>query len=147
MKRKAPLWLIATGLAFTGAPSVTAQAALDSAKTSASDDSGDFFLQKVHPLLESKCFGCHGEPKDREAEFDMRTREGLVKGGESGKAGLVPGAPDKSRMFQAVMRQGKLKMPPKDRNKLSVAEIEILRRWIAAGAPWTPGRIPEWKDN
>ena len=90
MKRKAPLWLIATGLAFTGAPSVTAQAALDPAKTSASDDSGDFFLQKVHPLLESKCFGCHGEPKDREAEFDMRTREGLVKGGESGKAGLVP---------------------------------------------------------
>src|SRR5436309_9343823 len=109
--------------------------------------SPDYFLQKVHPLLEAKCFGCHGEPKDREAEFDMRTRQGLLKGGESGQTALVPGDPDQSRMFQAVLRRGKLKMPPKDRNQLSPEEIEALRQWIAAGAAWTEpkGGKPKWE--
>src|SRR5213595_1704658 len=93
----------------------------------------DFFLEKVHPLLESKCFGCHGEPKDREADLDMRTRAGLLKGGESGKPALIPSQPDQSPLFQAVLRQGKLKMPPKDRNKLEPEEVEILRRWIVDG--------------
>jgi hypothetical protein len=101
------------------------------------DAVSDAFLHaEVKPLLEARCFGCHGEPKDREAEFDMRTRAGLLKGGESGQPALVPGDPDKSRMFQAVLRKGKLKMPPKERNRLTGEEIEILRKWIAAGAPW-----------
>src|SRR5829696_586821 len=84
-----------------------------------------FFSDKVFPLLEAKCFGCHGEPKDREAEFDMRTRNGLLKGGESGQPALVPHEPEKSRMLHAVLRQGELKMPPKDRNRLTTDEIEI----------------------
>src|SRR5437016_4497455 len=61
----------------------------------------DFFLETVHPLLESKCFGCHGEDKKNiEAELDMSTREGLLKGGESGEPALVPGNPEKSKMFR-----------------------------------------------
>ena len=102
----------------------------------ASAEAADFFPQIVRPLLEAKCFGCHGEEKDREAEFDMRTREGLLKGGESGKPALVPGEPEKSPMFRAVLRTEKLKMPPKERNKLSDVEVETLRQWIAAGAQW-----------
>src|SRR5689334_15931721 len=51
-----------------------AQSPQSTTTTSASDSNPDppkeFFLQKVHPLLEQKCFGCHGEPKDREGEFD-----------------------------------------------------------------------------
>src|ERR1043166_3164963 len=98
--------------------------------------SPEFFSSKVYPLLEAKCFGCHGELKDREGEFDMRTREGLLKGGESGKPALIPGKPDESPMFRAVLRTEKLKMPPKERNKLSIEEIELLRQWIAGGSPW-----------
>jgi hypothetical protein len=97
-------------------------------------DGVDVFFTPKSNLLEARCFGCHGEPKDREAEFDMRMRAGLLKGGEWPTAG--PGRSDKSRMFQAVLREGKLKMPPKERNRLTGEEIEILRKWIAAGAPW-----------
>jgi hypothetical protein len=109
-------------------------------------ESGDFFSQKVHPLLEAKCFGCHGEPKDREAELDMRTRAGLLKGGESGKPALVAGQPNQSPMFKAVLRQGKLKMPPKERNKLELEEIEIIRQWITDGALWSEPKEgkPKW---
>ena len=138
-------------LAWTGSGISEATASGDSGKAdnaAARPEAGaEFFLQKVHPLLEAKCFGCHGEPKDREADFDMRTRGGLLKGGESGKPGLVPSEPGQSPLFQAVLRQGKLKMPPKERNKLEADEIEIIRRWIADGAPWTEPKAgkPKWE--
>src|ERR1051325_7022464 len=119
---------------FVRLPAADRSSSPGSAVSPASGD--EFFLQKVHPLLEAKCFGCHGEEKDREGKFDMRTRDGLLKGGESGKPALVPGKPDKSRMFQAVQRRGKLKMPPKERNALSAVEAAVLREWILAGAPW-----------
>ena len=101
-----------------------------------SAEDNNFFYQKVYPLLESKCFGCHGEEKDREGAFDMRTREGLLKGGESGKPALVPGNPEKSPIYRAVLRTEKLKMPPKERNRLSEQEVALLRQWIETGAPW-----------
>jgi hypothetical protein len=98
----------------------------------------EFFIQKVQPLLQQKCFGCHGEDKDGiEGELDMSTREGLLKGGESAKPSLVPGQPEKSPMYLAILRQDDdFKMPPKDRNALSKDEIEIVRQWILSGAPW-----------
>ena len=100
-------------------------------------DARELFLEKVQPILQSKCLGCHGDDKKNiEAELDMSTREGLLKGGESGAPSLVPGNPEKSKMFRGVLRQGKFKMPPKDRNKLEPDEIESLRQWIVAGAPW-----------
>ena len=99
----------------------------------------EFFIQKVQPLLQDKCLGCHGDDeKNIEADLDMRTREGLLKGGESGEAALVPSQPEKSPMYRAILRQDKkFKMPPKDRNALSKDEIEIFRKWILAGAPWS----------
>src|SRR2546425_6963601 len=128
--------LLLAGMASGLAGSPADSSASRPVPNTVANGANDFFLQKVHPLLETKCFGCHGEPKDREAEFDMRTREGLLKGGESGKPPVVPGEPDRSRLLQAVLRKGKLKMPPKDLNKLSADEIEVLRKWIASGAPW-----------
>jgi len=93
------------------------------------------FTADVLPLLRRKCFGCHGDGTDLEGKLDLRTRAGMLKGGESGPA-LVPGKPEKSRLYQSVLRTGKLQMPPKERNKLTKAETEVLRKWIAGGAPW-----------
>ena len=152
MKRNAASCWLAAALTFASRlggegvpPAVSSEAPAAAAALPAA--AADFFRDKVHPLLEAKCFGCHGEPKDREGEFEMRTREGLLKGGESGEAALVPGDPDKSRMFEAVLRRGKLKMPPKERNKLETEEIEVLRQWIAGGAPWAEpkGGKPRWE--
>ncbi|MGZ4974883.1 MAG: PSD1 and planctomycete cytochrome C domain-containing protein, partial [Limisphaerales bacterium] len=106
----------------------------------------EFFQQKVYPLLQSKCIGCHGDAGQMEADLDLRTREGFLKGGESGQPALVPGNPDKSRAFTAVLRTGKLKMPPKERNKLDAQEIEIVRQWISDGAQWFVANTntPKW---
>ncbi len=94
------------------------------------------FVTKVLPLLKSKCFACHGDDaKQLKGEFDMRTRKGLLAGGESGDPALVPGNADASPIFQAVNWDG-LEMPPKQNDRLNDDQIAMIRQWIEAGAPW-----------
>src|SRR5262249_25152778 len=42
----------------------------------------------IRPLLAATCLGCHGEDK-RKARLDLRGKDSMLKGGESGPA-LVP---------------------------------------------------------
>jgi hypothetical protein len=91
----------------------------------------------VQALFAAKCLGCHGAgPDGLKGEYDLRTRESALKGGESGQPAIVPGQPERSPLYQAVTWQGALKMPPKENDRLTAEEVALLRRWIAAGAPW-----------
>ncbi len=88
------------------------------------------FDTDILPLFQAKCLRCHGE-KVHKAELDLRTPATILKGGESG-AVLMPGQPEKSLLFQKV-HEGT--MPPAKKDRLTAAEVDILRRWIADGAP------------
>jgi mono/diheme cytochrome c family protein len=83
----------------------------------------------IKPLFQAKCLRCHGG-KSKKADLDLSTPAALRKGGESGPA-IVPGKPEESRLFQLV-RDGK--MPAGENNRLTPAEVDVIRRWIAAGA-------------
>ncbi|MGH7171374.1 MAG: c-type cytochrome domain-containing protein [Gemmataceae bacterium] len=85
------------------------------------------FETDVLPLLQAKCLRCHGD-KAKKAELDLRTRAGILKGGESG-AVVQPGKPQESPLYEMVHGG---KMPPRKRDKLGPAEVEIIRRWIEA---------------
>ena len=104
------------------------------------------FTLKVLPLLKSKCFACHGEdPKKIKGDLNMLTREGLLKGGENSDKVLVPGDAKASDMFVAVTWSNKdLEMPPKENDRLTKEQIELVRAWISAGAPW-PGEAEQKK--
>src|SRR4051812_28500567 len=65
------------------------------------------FEKDVLPILAARCLKCHGDAKTK-ANLDLRTRAGLLRGGESGPA-LVPGASAKSLLFEMI-RKGE--MPP-----------------------------------
>jgi hypothetical protein len=106
------------------------------------------FTQKILPLLEAKCLGCHGnEPNKLRGGLDLRTRTGLLAGGESGAPALVPGHPEKSRLYLAATRRdADFAMPPKASDKLSEAQLGWLREWIAAGAPWPMGAKTAWDE-
>ncbi len=94
------------------------------------------FTLRVLPLLKMKCFGCHGgDPKEVRGEFNLLTRDGMLRGGESGEPSLVPGKPAESSLYQAVIWEG-YEMPPKENDRLTPAETDAIRDWIAAGAPW-----------
>lgn len=87
------------------------------------------FERDVRPILKANCFHCHGEDDKVKGGLDVRLRHLLAKGGEHGPA-IVPGKPDKSRLFTLV-RDGE--MPQSDK-KLSPAQVETIRQWIAGGA-------------
>ena len=106
------------------------------------------FAWKVLPLLKTRCFACHGaDPKKREAELDLRDRAGLVKGGSSEQPAIVPGKPLQSPLYLAVTRKYAddwPAMPPKENDKLTGDQMQFVKLWIAAGAPWPkPRRLAE----
>ena len=96
--------------------------------TTASADSPSF-AKDVQPLLQTKCVKCHGD-KTRKADLDLSTSMGILKGGESGPV-MVAGKPDKSLLYEKVHAG---EMPPKKDERLSEAQIDLIRRWIADGA-------------
>ena len=91
------------------------------------------FRTKVLPLLEARCFECHG-PKVSEPKGGLRfdSREALLKGGESGGS-VVAGKPDESLLVEAIRYEG-LEMPP--RTRLPQGEVDILVKWVKDGAAW-----------
>ena len=57
----------------------------------------EHFVMRVLPVLESKCFPCHGETSENfKGGLDATSLQGLLKGGESGIASIVIDSPDKS---------------------------------------------------
>lgn len=99
-------------------------------------DGRRLFVTKIRPIFAEKCLACHGaKADDIKNSFDLRTRESAIRGGESGEPAIVPGEPEKSPLYQAVRWDG-LEMPPKKNDRLTSEQIDLIRQWIAAGAPW-----------
>ena len=103
------------------------------------EEAGNLFNRRLRQLLEIKCLSCHGEdPKGKhKGGLDLRTRESAMKGGDSEEPVIVPGNAAKSRLYVAVTwKDEDLQMPPKKRDVLTPDQIDAIRRWIDAGAPW-----------
>jgi hypothetical protein len=83
-------------------------------------------FQKVQAVFQSHCVTCHGTPQIR-ANIDLRTLESIGK-----KKGLVePGKPDASDLWGAILSDS---MPPPDKPRLTAAEKQTIKDWIASGA-------------
>lgn len=94
------------------------------------------FTLEVLPVLKEKCFGCHGgDPNDIRGGYVLTTMEGMLQGGDAEEATVVPGKPNESSLYQAVMWDG-YEMPPKETDRLTEEQTEVIRKWIEAGAPW-----------
>jgi hypothetical protein len=83
-------------------------------------------------IFENHCVSCHGTAPM--SGLDLRQRDTILKGGKRGPA-IVPGNPEDSLLYRAVLRHGDLQMPP-GKQKLQPEDIARLRLWIEAGAPW-----------
>ncbi|MBD3672492.1 MAG: DUF1549 domain-containing protein [Planctomycetaceae bacterium] len=93
----------------------------------------EFFNSKVVPLLTEKCLGCHSHAaRTMEGGLTLDSKAGWSVGGDRGPA-IVPGKPNESLLLTAVdYEKDDLQMPPDE--KLSDAEVGILREWIQRGA-------------
>ncbi len=120
-------------------PASVAAAIDEPAKTETDDAKATFFREKVLPLLESRCFECHGPDSEAKGDLKLSSRKTMLAGGETGPA-VVPEKPDESLLMQAV-RYEALEMPP--RSKMPDEEIAILSQWITDGAVWPDDGTPE----
>jgi mono/diheme cytochrome c family protein len=94
------------------------------------------FTRQIRPILAENCFACHGpDDKARKAKMRLDTKEGVL--GHSGL--IVPGKADESALIARVIsKDAEEHMPPlKSGKKLTADQIELLRKWIDAGAPWS----------
>src|ERR1041385_5505402 len=94
----------------------------------AQSDDIAFFKEKIHPILEQRCFECHSHKSGKmKGGLTLDSRSGWESGGEQG-AVIVSGDPEKSLLIKAVRRgDPDLKMPPK--KPLSENEIALLEEW------------------
>jgi mono/diheme cytochrome c family protein len=97
------------------------------------------YALKVKLLFAEKCIACHGDDPDEIAgEFDMRSREAMLKGGESFEDEVViPGKGEQSFLYVATTRSEEgYEMPPKEAERLTQEQQWWIRDWINEGAPW-----------
>lgn len=82
----------------------------------------------VQPLLDVQCVKCHG-PIEQKSGLELDTPEAVFKGGDEGPV-VVPGQPEKSRLYRYLAPDSDPHMPPK--KQLSDAQRDVVRAWIAA---------------
>jgi hypothetical protein len=84
------------------------------------------FNRDIRPILSDRCFACHGpDAGNRKANFRLDLEEAAKP-----KLGLV---------YQRISSSNKaLRMPPAyaGHDALPARDIETIKQWIDAGAPW-----------
>src|SRR5262249_35433390 len=94
------------------------------------------FQRDIRPLLSNNCFKCHGQDDQaRKGKLRLDTRDDALKGGKSGEAALVQGKPDGSELSRSLATTDpkSIRPPPSTGKKLTAAQIDLLRSWVAQG--------------
>ena len=98
------------------------------------------YLKDVKPLLEHKCYACHGGLKAL-GGLRLDTAAALIQGGDSGET--VSGEdPADSYLVDVLTGDAGFQMPPEgEGTPFKAEEIELVREWIRQGAP-----VPEHEE-
>jgi hypothetical protein len=101
------------------------------------------YMKEVKPLLQARCYACHGALKQK-GGLRLDTAAAIRKGGEGGSA-IQAEAPETSLLLGRVSSSddGERMPPPHEGEPLAKAEVEILRSWLAAGAAAPAEEKPE----
>lgn len=107
---------------------------LPSAASALADQTATDFAHDIVPILQKHCVGCHGG-REAKGSFSMNTRELLVNSDN-----VHPGKPGESPLIDLVLSTDKeTQMPPADKERLTDAEVAMLKKWIVDGVPWDDG--------
>ena len=98
------------------------------------------FDRDVRPILSDNCFACHGPDQgSRAADLRLDTYEGATAD-LGGYAAIVPGDVEESELWARITSEFDFElMPPPDahKSKLGSRDLDVIKRWIEAGAPWS----------
>ena len=93
---------------------------------------GGHFTTVVQPILAEHCLQCHGpDAGQREAELRLDVETSAKE------IAIVAGDAENSELYRRITSSDPdLRMPPGDGSRLSDQEVDALRAWIQAGAPY-----------
>ena len=89
------------------------------------------YFRDIRPILQRQCQGCH-QPASKQADLVLTSYEAFKVGGHSG-AVWVAGQPDQSLLI-AHLKGDKQPRMPLGGEPLTAEQIDLFKRWIAAGA-------------
>jgi mono/diheme cytochrome c family protein len=92
------------------------------------------FERDIKPLFAARCLACHNEQR-RSGGLRLDARAFALRGGQSGAA-VVPGQAAESRLLARVAAENDDERMPPTGERLSAAEVALLKAWIDAGAEW-----------
>ncbi len=91
------------------------------------------FQRDIRPILSNHCFKCHG-PALQKSGVRLDSHEAALK-----RKAVVPGKADASKLIERILADDAERMPPKEAgDRLKPAQVELLKKWIAQGAEYTP---------
>jgi uncharacterized membrane protein len=108
----------------------------DAVVTNAINVDSSIYRNVIHPILESKCIGCHNTSKQK-GNLLMIDSISLFKGGESGTA-LIAGQAANSLLFKRMLlpESHEEHMPPIGKAQLTFSEVQLIEAWINNGASY-----------
>src|SRR5437867_3901248 len=92
------------------------------------------YNRDIRPVLSDKCFFCHGpDANKRKGKLRLDIREEALA-----KKAFVPGKPEESELVRRIFTTDADDQmpPPASHRTLTVAQKQLLRRWIAEGAKY-----------
>ena len=90
----------------------------------------------IHPIIDARCVSCHN-PDKKKGELMMHTVAALEEGGEDGPI-FIAGNVDESHMIKRILlpEEDEYHMPPDGKSQLTDDQIDLLKWWVAEGAPF-----------
>ena len=101
---------------------------LSVAAQASAQNATQLWTQKVQTLLDVHCVKCHG-PLEQNGELELDTPEAVARGGSDGEI-VVPGHPEKSRLYLYLAPDSDPHMPPE--KQLTEEQRGDVGAWILA---------------
>jgi Protein of unknown function (DUF1553)/Protein of unknown function (DUF1549)/Planctomycete cytochrome C len=99
------------------------------------------YAREVKPLLQERCFNCHGALKQN-SKLRLDSGELIHKGGSGGPI-VVPGKSSESRLIERISDPDEETRMPPELKPLTPDQIQTLKSWIDQGAKFPADDKPE----
>jgi WD40 repeat protein len=92
------------------------------------------YYKDVRPIFQQHCQGCH-QPAKAQGGYVMTSFADLLKKSDKDVAGVIPGQPDKSGVYQQIIPQGgQPPAMPRQKDPLTGRDVAVIKKWIEQGA-------------
>jgi mono/diheme cytochrome c family protein/uncharacterized membrane protein len=100
----------------------------------------------IRPILQSKCYACHG-PDKQKGKLRLDGKDNILKGGKDGKVITAP-LNEQPEMLRRILLppDDEDHMPPKEKGQLSERQVTLIKWWLNEGANFT-AKSKELKQN